>query len=137
MGLLKYAIGDKVLVSATILSARVIGTPGNEKVVYFTDEYRVPIPEEYIVGYKNTNKVYVDVELQREEFDRLKDEAEELNNLLERARSIMNDLAHKNVDINVKLGAITSGTQPEADVHNKGSEIRLSELSNLFRIQDK
>ena len=39
------------------------------------------VPEEYIVGYKNTNKVYVDVELQREAFDRLKDEAEELNNL--------------------------------------------------------
>ena len=53
---------------------------------------------------QEAGKLVIDVELQRKEFDLLKKEVEELNSALERARNIINDLAQKSVDIEIKLG---------------------------------
>ena len=60
---------------------------------------------------------------------------EELNSALERARNIINDLAQKSVDIEVKLGAITCETKNEPDSHSEGIGIHLSELPTFLRIQ--
>lgn len=67
MGLLKYEIGDKVLLKAEITSAEILKVHGKEQVMYNIRESENPVPEEMIVGKAADDKEAIEAILVRKD----------------------------------------------------------------------
>ena len=125
----KYNTGDKVLIEATIKKAFQSG----DKILYDIAECDTPILEKQIKNHT----AYIDIKLKKDAIEALATEINELNDILERARSIMDDLAQRDVSVDVHLGKVIAETPHEPDGHSEDKEIRLNELKNVLHTEDK
>ena len=135
----KFNTGDLVYAPVKIDKAEIHDGKIWYTVLYPSDRVAIPriLEEELIKSEVITQKAYVNIELKKEELNSLREEVDELNAVLERAKSIISDLAHREINVDVLLGKITSETQHASCDHREGTEIHLNEASKLFHTLDK
>lgn len=94
---IKYKTGDEIYISGKVERAEVI----NGKVFYKIKECEEIIPQEIV--YPKTTKASIDIVMEDcHEIKGLEDELIKLNELYEKARSILEELACKEVKVAVK-----------------------------------
>lgn len=76
---------------------------------------------------------YINVSPDKKEFSQLKKEVLELEQIIERAKPIMEDLAHKEVNIKLIINETTSSAQYEDGCCKKDIGILPSEAEMIFR----